>query len=186
MKDNRWIGAKPFVFEDFGKAADGGGAQNPEPLSPLVDTLPPEDKILLLTSVHGSQREPSGELSRELSEEGSKPQNPSSGRVTADEDDCHALSLLKRKIQELDLRDPQALDFLKNLGCAEGLRSLNKVLVGDSSQKERFKEIVDLYAELYHLLRERTYVGDGYDKSGASGDILSALDRVLSCRNEPL
>lgn len=177
MKDNRWIGARPFVFEDFGKAADGGGGRKPKLPSPSLD---------IVSAEHGSQREPTRELSRELSDEGLKQKAPSFGRVTADEDSGSALSLLRGKIQELDLSDPHAVNFLENLRCARDLGSLNQALPPNSIQKERFREIVDLYAELYHLLSEGTYVGDGYDKSGASGDIVSALDRVLSCRNEPL
>lgn len=181
MKDNRWIGARPFVFEDFGKAADGGGGRKPKLPSPSLD---------IVSAEHGSQREPTRELSRELSGElsgeGLKQKAPSFGRVTADEDHCAVLSLLRGKIQELDLSDPHAVNFLENLPCASDLGSLNQALSGNSNQKERFREIVDLYAELCHLLYERTYVGDGYDKSGVSGDIVSALDRVLSRRNEPL
>lgn len=185
MKDNRWIGARPFVFEDFGNAADGGGGRKPKLSSPSPD---------IVSAEHGSQREAtrelsgelSGELSRELNQAGSKQKDLSSGRVIADEDSGSALSLLREKIQELDLTDPHAVDFLENLRCASNLESLNQALSGNSSQKKLFREIVDLHAELYHLLYERTYVGDGYDKSGRSGDIVSALDRVLFQRNEPL
>lgn len=177
MKDDRWIGARPFVFEDFGNAADGGGGRKPKLSSPSPD---------IVSAEHGSQREATRELSGELSGEGLKQKDLSSGRVIADEDSGSALSLLREKIQELDLTDPHAVDFLENLRCASNLESLNQALSGNSSQKKLFREIVDLHAELYHLLYERTYVGDGYDKSGRSGDIVSALDRVLFQRNEPL
>lgn len=177
MKYKEWLGAKPFVFEDFGKAADGGGGGKPKLSSPSPD---------IVSAEHGSQREATRGLSGELNQAGSKQKDPSSERVIADEDSRSGLSLLRVKIKELDLSDADAVDFLENLRGARDLESLNQALSGNSSQKERFREIVDLYAELCHLLYEGTYVGDGYDNSGASGDIVSALDRVLSQGNELL